>query len=237
MEKTYLNSLFDFLKDRIDKLTEEEEEQLCWRYNDDYYEDEMEDWHSEIVDKLGGRYANGCSKIVLFFDEYPEVVVKIPFEGVRYVDCDKDFEVVNERYFHQNYCSSELDIWYEACNEGIENIFAEEAYIGCYHGVSLYAAERCSGYFWRNIEEPSEDSKKKAEQILPGGYCEMKEYLPIIIEQYGEEFAEKVLDFIEEFEIDDLHDGNVGLKDGMFKFIDYASYDDQEKGNNHGSYV
>ena len=226
MEKTYLNSLFDFLKDRIDKLSENESEQICWRYEDDYDECEMEDWHFDIVDKLGGRYSNGCSKIVLFFDEYPDIVVKIPFEGIRYVDCDKDFEVVNERHFSQDYCSSELDIYYEALNVDLEDVFAEEAYIGCYHGISLYAAERCSEYYFWSVKEPSEDSKKKAEQILPSGYCEMKEYLPIIIEQYGEEFAEKLVSFIEEFEINDLHNGNVGVKDGMFKFIDYSSYDD-----------
>ena len=238
MERTYLNDLFDFLKDRIDELTSDEADQLCWRYEDDYNECEIEGWHQDIVDKLGcSRYDLGCSKIVLFFDEYPDIVVKIPFDGIRDVDYEKDFEVTNERHFIHNYCEEELDIWYEAIEANVEEVFAEEAYIGQYRNISLYAAECCAMNYWYAVDEPSEDSKAKAKKITDGIYSEVNEYIPTIIEQHGEEFAEKVFKFIEEFEIDDLHDGNVGFKNGLFKFVDYSSYDDQEKGNNHESYV
>lgn len=239
MERTYLNDLFDFLKDRLDMLTSDEVDQLHWRYEDDYDECEIDGWHEDIVDKLGcTKYALGCSKIVLFFDEYPDVVVKIPFDGVRNVDYEKDFEITNERNFIHNYCADELDIWYEAVEANIEEVFAEEAYVGMYHNLDLYAAERCNmDYGYSELSNPSEDSKEKAKKITEGIYSEVNEYLPTIIEQHGEEFAEKVFKFIEDFDINDLHDGNVGFKCGLFKFVDYSSYDDQEKGNNYGSFI
>ena len=96
-----------------------------------------------------------------------------------------------------------------------------------YHDLSLYAAERCNmDYRYAEVSEPSEDSKEKAKKIIKGVYSEVNEYIPTIIEQHGEEFAEKVFKFIEEFDINDLHDGNVGFKCGLFKFVDYSSYDD-----------
>lgn len=225
LDRTYLDGLFDFLKDRMDELSSDEVEQLCWRYEDDC-EYEVEDWHESLIEELGcERYAIGCSKIVLFFEEYPDVVIKIPFDGIRTIDYDKDYEVVDSRNFHLDYCAEELNIWYEAINAGVEKVFAEEAFIGRYRGVPLYVAERCSGRY-RRAEEPSEDSKNKAKKMTEGVYLEVAEYLPLIIHQYGEEFAEKVLNFVNDYSIDDLHDNNVGLKDGMFKFIDYSSYDD-----------
>lgn len=229
MERTYLNDLFDFLKGRLDMLTSDEVDQLHWCYEDEYDECEIECWHEEIIDKLGcTRYALGCSKIVLFFDEYPDVVVKIPFDGVRSVDSGKDFEVVtNEWNFIHNYCAEELDIWYEAVEANVEKVFAEEAFVGRYHDLSLYAAERCNmDYGYAAMTAPSEDSKEKAKKITKDVYSEANEYIPTIIEQHGEEFAKKVLDFIEEFDINDLHSDNVGFKCGLFKFVDYSSYDD-----------
>lgn len=226
MKQDYLNEIYSFLKSKLDCLSYLQTETLGWRYEYDDSSDEIESYHDEIVYDLGCRkYSLGCSKIVLFFDEYPDVVIKIPFKGVR--DLDEDtFEVTDERYYYVDYCSLEYEIYQRAVQEKLDKIFAEEEFLGFYLDLPLYVAERCSDYY-AQVADPSEDSKQKASKLASEKLCEysdLTEYLPIIIEQHGEDFTERLVDFFNVNEIDDLHYDNVALKDGWFKFIDYSSF-------------
>lgn len=227
MKQDYLNEIYSFLKSKLDCLSYLQTEELGWRYEYDGG-DEIENYHDEITYDLGcSKYSLGCSKIVLFFDEYPDVVIKIPFQGVR--DLDEDtFEITDERCYNVDYCSLEYKIYQCAVQEKLDRVFAEEEFLGFYLDLPLYVAEKCSDYY-SLAADPSQDSKQKASKLASeklDRYSDLKHYLPIIIEQYGEDFAERLVDFFNVNEIDDLHYDNVALKDGWFKFIDYSSFDE-----------
>lgn len=226
MKQDYLNEIYSFLESKLDCLSYLQTEALGWRYEYDNYGDEVENYYDEIIHDLGcERYGLGCSKIVLFFDEYPDVVIKIPFQGVR--DLDEDtFEVTDERCYREDYCNLEYKIYQHAVQEKLDKIFAKEEFLGFYLDLPLYVAERCPDDYLR-IDNASEDSKQKASKLASeklDEYSDLTEYLPIIIEQYGEDFAERLVDFFNVNDIDDLHYDNVALKDGWFKFIDYSSF-------------
>lgn len=227
MKQDYLSEIYFFLKNKLDSLTYSQTEDLGWRYEYDDYGGDIEDYHDEIIQDLGcKRYSSGCSKIVLFFDEYPDVVIKIPFHGVR--DLDEDFEVTNQRGYCVDYCHLEYEIYQHAVQEKLDKVFAAEEFLGFYSDLPLYVAERCSGYYTQ-VDDPSEDSKQKANKLASeklDRYSDLTRYLPIIIEQYGEDFAGRLVDFCNVNEIDDLHCDNVALKDGWFKFIDYSSFNE-----------
>lgn len=236
MFQSDLEDVFDFLKDKVNRLSFEDTDSLNWRYE---YEDEfeLEYYHEYITEKLGcSKYDAGCSKLVLFFDEFPDIVIKIPFLGVRILDEDGD--IVTHRSFCKDYCDCEVNIYYDSFYYDLQDIFAAEKFIGLYNGVLFYAQERCDQEYC-GLREVTEDSKSKAcklsEKKKLGKYSELRDYLPVIIDQYGEEYADRLLDFIEEKDISDLHDGNIAFYHGVFKFIDYSSFESQRKGNKMGA--
>ena len=99
--------------------------------------------------------------------------------------------------------------------------------------VKLYVAE-CAGisFFGFSNDDVSDRSWDKSTEIKEkngigkwDGYSNVFEYLPIIIEQYGVEYAEKLVAFCRDENIQDLHHGNVAWNDeGKLKFIDYSGY-------------
>ena len=171
------------------------------------------------------------------FDEYPQYVVKIPFCGVRYYETDEDggTDIDYESYFQncRDYCAKEEEVYSAAQFDEVEDIFAETHFLGYFNEVKLYVAE-CVGisFFGFSSDDISDKSWDKSTEIREkkgidkwGGYSSVFEYLPIIVEQYGAEYAEKLVGFCEDEDIYDLHHGNVAWNsEGKFKFIDYSGY-------------
>ena len=59
-----------------------------------------EDYYDRLAIETGARWVKaGCTKVVLFFDEYPDVVFKIPIIGSCYVSIDEYYD----SYSLQNY--------------------------------------------------------------------------------------------------------------------------------------
>lgn len=234
-----LDEFETFVRERFSKLDSVQLESLRW-YDAWYYDScEVDGCFDDISDLVGATIYFGCTKAVFLFSAYPQYVVKIPFVGVRYWDNEDDSDepsyVESEALFRncEDYCAKEEEVYSAAQLDEVEDIFAETHFLGRLGEVKLYVAE-CVGtsFFGFSDDDVSDDSRNKSIEIKEkcgiskwDGYSSVFEYLPIIIEQYGAEFAEKLVAFCQDGCINDLHHGNVAWNDkGEFKFIDYSGY-------------
>lgn len=172
--------------------------------------------------------AYGMSKYVIFFDN--DSVIKIPFNGEWTYNCDSDDYCFDE-FYCKDYCAIEEEIYNRAYNEGLEMFFAATEFIGtgkC--GKPFYRSERvlcldsAEGHDFAINHNPSQGSKDKANKYvyktpLPFGW------LARAYEYYEEALVERFIEFIDENNIDDIHDGNVGFrKDGAPVLLDYSGF-------------
>lgn len=188
---------------------------------------EIEDsFFSEAVDDV----IVGATKVVLVNDNLP-FVVKIPLYGIK--DKSKNIQTVN-------YCERESYLYDEACRLKIDNFFAQIISIGLFYGdkdyCDVYISEKMPHMY--NIVShltrvPSktlisskdgldyEDAQKN--NLFNPFYSDGT--LAKFYTQYGEDAVERLLSFIDNYAINDLHDGNIGCDDNYYlKLIDYAGY-------------
>ena len=76
------------------------------------------------------------------------------------------------------------------------------------------------------MEGASDKEKKKSRELCSKAHIENlpARWLCDALEYYGLKKVEKLLTFIYDEDIDDLHSSNLGYKDGRPVIIDYAGY-------------
>lgn len=237
MEQT-INKLFDFVKDTIEASTLEKVK-FCYNEGGDYIYEDFEE-------ATGLKEKHGCTKIVLFVPNIDEYVVKIPFQGTRYCVWNEDteeyeldessgssFSYANSRVDCQewDYCEAEAIIYEMAVAAGVGEFFAKTFYLGDIYGYPIYAAEKIK-YEWWDLpygkKRVSEDSINKARNLSHCVDIDLNgEALSLFVEQYGYEKTSMFVDFLNELQLEDFHNGNIGFdKDGKLKIIDYSCYDE-----------
>ena len=209
------------------------------------YSDESDDTYykvlSKLVDSTWCEY--GCTKLVMNFKEFPEVVFKIPFFGVR--DVNDGSEIINETdYFGAvkrglnkdaawDYCSLEEELYNQAKEWGLDDIFTETAFLCCINGVNIYVSPLCEiDCFDCLYSEPYEENatpeqKETSKQLL--SYMNDKSMtdsaLLVLSAQYGEDAVCDFIDFINYYDIGDFHSANMGFTEsGQFKIFDYGDF-------------
>lgn len=155
------------------------------------------------------RCCAGVSRCALIDDDY-EWVVKWSILG------EKD------------YCEDEVESFEAAKNYGIEQLMAEEAYIGDwvdeanYIYLRLYAAKRAISFYptqYRGLTSEEEQLSsgsplaERNESIAAAFICD-----------WGLENFELLDKFCRDRRINDIHTGNVGLIGGRIVLIDYAGF-------------
>lgn len=221
---------------------------LEWYYNDGYDCDFS--IYNEIAEEMGARWCNaGVSKVVFYFDEFPEIVFKIPFIGVRLLNEDGDY--FNCKYYSEansidssfaefsdsDYCAIEAELFNLADYYGVGSIFAKTEYAGEYKQIPFYISEKIESpnfydYDYNYYRHASVETKKTAQNILRDSDCEDYNfnvtYLALIIDQYGKAMAEEFMYFITVFKVQDLHCGNVGWdSNNNFRIFDYSGFRDE----------
>lgn len=185
----------------------------CWEYFD------------VLCQKLDAQWwDNGATKIVFAFAEFPQFVVKIPFDGI--ANYDKNNHRIGCNGFLNNYCEREVTVFEEATLAGIGHFFCETQYMFTLGGTEFYCAEKCEKPFLDSPKVYSDNSYKKAEKRY---YSNAKKPLNIdclatMYEQYGVTATEELITFLEDNSVNDLHCGNFGFLDGMLCIIDYSGY-------------
>lgn len=186
------------------------------------YEGDLLDIPTELV-STHTQFAYGVTKLVIFLND--SEVVKVPFNG--------GFEDEDEEYFYcfeiENYCEREAYFYDEAVNAGVSEFFAKTKFAGYAEcGRPLYKSERVFEYMSEKTldirhKEPSQKAKNNASNsecgVLPF------DWLARAYDYYGEEKVKKFIAFLDEFDITDLHNGNIGFREnGAPVLLDYSDY-------------
>lgn len=198
-------------------------------------------------------YDAGVTKGVLIFGEL-DYVVKIPFyceyiEGDGYYDEDDNWiQEVEEGpsgypfngievkgFVHENewdHCETESYRYIAAQRNGVEDFFAQTWFLGKASGWPIYAQVKAcmfrseASHSERSRKTYSDVDKEKARTIKKetGFYVE-NEWLIDFLNFWGEARLMALIQFCNEWFIDDLHCGNLGYICGAPCLVDYSSYD------------
>ena len=208
-----------------------------WSYDDDSEEitnSTCYQNYKEIADFVGAEdYKNGASKLVLFFNEFPQYIIKIPLFGCAEVDCDgyldEDGTVSPDNLdyieYGKNYCEEEAYIYKKAKAKGIEEFFAKTEFLITIEGIDIYYSKkvvRASKYeLQREKLDEAKSLRDSYEVDLASSYiAQMLVYVSI-------DKIKDLLSFIYEYSIWDLIDDNVFIdKDGHVQLVDYSSFDE-----------
>ena len=194
---------------------------------ENYDEDEDEEGHGyytlrEVADAMGANYAcNGATKVVFFFDELPEVVVKIPFIGD-----DEGFE------FEIDYCAREAQVSEALDEAGCGDMVCRTYFLGNYHDRPIYVSERAtedfhSGSLSHHYHSCKEDVHQLVQNLRWDYSCVRSGVTDVwenMLDCFGKERVMELINVFEEWEVNDCHYGNIAYKNEKPVFIDYSGY-------------
>lgn len=169
----------------------------------------------------------GASKFIIISNEWDKIV-KIPFNGMFYCnDKNEDVDIFN--YFKiKDYCAREASIYADAVAFGVSEFFAETKFGGVTEEskTPFYISERVYEFDDVSKSDKIKPSKETINKIKEYKFYDISsKWLACAYEYYGGDAVKKLIDFIEEEEISDLHNGNIGFRaDGAPVIFDYSSY-------------
>ena len=193
---------------------------------------------------------SGASKVVLVFTN-SDYVVKIPFKG-EYEEydcgnsCDRDCPCsqcsrcsrrsvgegcdeftgarVGENEYGWDYCASEQFFYEKAVIAGVEEFFIKTILIGEYCGHPIYLQEKVEVYGYNSQTKSSEQSKEIFMKKFHHSEIQNEDFGGLLIEYYGENRVNQLVEFLSEVGISDLHSSNVGICANRPVLFDYSGY-------------
>ena len=172
---------------------------------------------------IGLNYGCGASRIVVW-DDNLDYVVKIPIG-----------------YGDERYCVHEVELYEKAVECGLASHFAWCDCLGEYDGRNVYVMERldCNEnmfedltYTWRyesyceekNLDPDDERSRQKYSHYFWDFYCDDDLVLEWFLSQFSEKISSQVRAFINRWQINDIHAGNMGYRGSQPVLCDYAGF-------------
>lgn len=243
------SELYDFINDRLSRLNRAGFDLLNYCCEDEYSE-LIADFYDDVCQTIGAVwYKTGATKLVLNFYEFPDVVFKIPFKGVKTFEWDEsaeewsfveiqDFDnagVLSNDRTCDDYCDTEEYLYEEACNEGLEEFFTPIQCLGAICDNYIYVSKRVDADFYgKYLEKYSSEigntNKYSAEVArLSETYddCDMSSLmLSVFIFLYGIKKVTHLMNFINDKGMSDFHSYNVGWvpETGLLQILDYSGY-------------
>lgn len=189
-----------------------------------------------FINMIYDNFDYGATKFVLTIPELENWVIKVPFT-----------------YLGKDYCRVEYENYEKAKKNKVEYFFAKTVYIGECEGscvsIPVYLQEKvcCNAeifddiyynyfgerYYEAEVDEvvPAEASYGKTRvdsmEELYEENCADDDRISIIFEETNidEREIDKLLTFLREYNIDDIHNGNFGLsKDNEIVIVDFSGY-------------
>ena len=198
------------------------------------------DFDEKIVDYLPKSFEyelhEGSSKLV-FIPKDENYVIKIPYTGDSYTDendniIDYTFAHANpeSKKFRWDYCLAETLLWRNAKRSKVHHAFAKERILGFINNHPIYIQQRAEVYAESNKYNSA--SNKERNKTLSCCYKhnvrifqeEGVSWQSDMLEYYGQNIFLKIMHFIEDFKISDLHESNLGYIDGRPVIIDYSGF-------------
>lgn len=189
----------------------------------------------------------GMSKFVFELGSVPNRVFKIPFDGeIMGFDWNEDmpgglldyvsslgtsqYENANNggdysTVWRNDYCSAEEYVYLKAQDRHLEDMFARTRFLGHSRGLRIYVSDKAESLYdsFDDGDKASDNSKEIAKRY--GKYDGLgEEANAIIVENYGEGSLANLIEFLDDYQVYDLHDGNLGYKNGKLVLIDYSSF-------------
>lgn len=222
--------------------------------DDDKSASEMrEEIYHEVLDNntsLPFKIKCGASKLAIMFEEFEDVVFKIPFIGSAALDEMEGqympYGIDAFRYATHdgswNYCAADKDVYQRMldCSPELEDFFCEIEFLTFIDNHPVYIQERADKTIedinfdnykreypvsHNSLDFCEEDSVKDSLRDLAWGNTNLNVLFAKIYDDYGEDIAEELLRYMTE-EIYDLHELNYGInKDGYIRIFDYSGFD------------
>ena len=229
----YLDKAIEFIK-RVGGVEEliYDADNWTWYNNEDYTVD------------------SGASKVVLVFTN-SDYVVKIPFKGefCEYDDydcensCNRDCSCsrcsrgsvvenyyeftgarIGESEYSWDYCAAEQFFYEKAVVAGVEEFFIKTIFIGEFDGHPIYLQEKVEVYGYNSQTKSSEQSKEIFIEKFRDSEIQNANFGGLLIECYGEDRINQLVEFLSEVGISDLHSSNVGICANRPVLFDYSGY-------------
>jgi hypothetical protein len=210
----------------------------------------------EYLNKKGENYEvfTGATKVAFLFNDIENIIIKIPFDGYCSTEYDEiedwseeeQEEGFKDVYFDTNYCGEEADLYAIMEGKELEDFFAETRFVAEINGRKFYAQEYVpvtqlnvddAIYYEDDIikipnsvtTKPQEETLKKSKEIQSkvNPYTLNDYWFAKAVEYYGEEKSEKLLTFLYDYNINDLHNSNIGYRsNGSPCIFDFSGYEE-----------
>lgn len=200
-----------------------------------YSEDDIVDYFRYLKAE-GIDWDAGCTRVVCW-RKYGEYVFKIDMEYESGYSGDYKVNCVPTSEKDTTYDSPtehELNIYKDACAEGLGDLFAWEEYLGAYPiedgYIHIYTMERVEIDYDKNTADSREsfESTHSIEECaeVPVYYFSDEDYMLKLAQAEWNDDAlfEDFTRFIENVNLNDLHAGNWGRKNGRLVVTDYAGF-------------
>lgn len=130
-----------------------------------------------------------------------------------------------------DYCEAEAWFYNKAKENGVEVCFAETRLLGFVDGHPIYTqplATIYSDYYTSSRKTHTLEEKISTKEACKriDGWCFNVDWLTDFILFFGDDMFQNFMNFIKEYGVDDLHNGNVGYVDGVPVLVDYSGYND-----------
>lgn len=213
----------------------------CHNCATDAYIDKILDEVEE--NKIEGiETAEGATQFC-FIDKLNKIVYKIPFNYNLVYDKDlfdeDNKDIIEEDYscynlpMQRNYTAYAETIYKLAKDFHVEQFFAKVEIVGySINKLPFWKQPLCIPFNLSKAKKPSKDSLNKIKEMQKDGYFDIPfgydDWCAECIDAYGEEAWMKLLNFIDKYDIHDLHSGNYGWDaiTGKPIIFDYSGYNE-----------
>lgn len=212
-------------------------------YVDVYDGEEDADNIYDIVNACGADgYDLGMSKICMYFDDYPDIVVKLPIRGATCYEEDPESDTLewieNDTidYSHAvvengttwDYCAAEEFIYNKAVVLGISPMFAQTMRIGTTEGgYPVYASEKIDDCPSK-LTKPQFDKCLRYVRDAKFKTCLGNSLVANMVASYPIMMVMEAVEFMRRYNVDtDMHEGNYRFNEnGDVVLIDYSDFND-----------
>lgn len=199
--------------------------------NDEYIKSFVDEripmgWYSDM----------GATKIVLINDD-EQYVIKIPLLGEENYNEEEDCSEIEEfccaPYSEEkwNYCESEAIISSYAQQAHLGMCFVPTIRIGTVHNMPIYIQKKVKVFNDCEREvKPKSNSISNYDKLSDYKGCHILRgnFGGLLLEYYGAKFLIKLFKFFVRYDINDLHNSNVGFEDGRPVIFDYAGFNENK---------
>lgn len=216
-------------------------------FQEDYYNSDHYEWVEalqEAIDKYATQKAeetNNAEDSILSKEELSRITKEFTeswaepvsddisyyetLQGAASIDLGGDEDYIPD----WNYCELETVIYRRAAAEGLARYFAEEECLGFIDNTPVYWQARCTPLSEISVDYHSDEYKRKQKTSQKlcdklGTDCFNAIWIADFINLYGESEFERLVKFLDKYEIDDLRPCNIGYIDKAPVLFDFSGY-------------